>query len=360
MPSVAAIVSNLDLLPTAFGANVKVQSRSRESVVYLLDAVRERLVHFYKATQQKPSRILVFRDGVSEGQFSEVLREEMQGIRTACLLLSPDYRPQITYVVVQKRHHARLFPAAVGDECGRGKNVPPGTVLDTAVTSPHRFDFYLCSHAGIQGTSRPSRYQVLWDESGLSSDQLQRMAYALCHNYARCPRAVSIPAPVYYAHLVAARARAHIKRRLGLRDSQSRLSPEQEHSHPTSHSHTDDALNDAVQLPLRANDLFNAFTTPNLAIFCIECSVRATPAHPPAIHKICMRVSGLLCCADKRRGRRGACMSAPSYDRIASTKSHRHRGVWGTRTESSIVHRHIMATSRLPCVGCGRGRDRRT
>lgn len=249
MPSVAAIVSNLDLLPTAFGANVKVQSRSRESVVYLLDAVRERLVHFYKATQQKPSRILVFRDGVSEGQFSEVLREEMQGIRTACLMLSPDYRPPITYVVVQKRHHARLFPAAVGDECGRGKNVPPGTVLDTAVTSPHRFDFYLCSHAGIQGTSRPSRYQVLWDESGLSSDQLQRMAYALCHNYARCPRAVSIPAPVYYAHLVAARARAHIKRRLGLRDSQSRLSPEQEHSRSLSHSHTDDALNDAVQLP---------------------------------------------------------------------------------------------------------------
>ena len=252
MPSVAAIVSNLDLLPTAFGANVKVQSRSRESVVYLLDAVRERLVHFYKATQQKPSRILVFRDGVSEGQFSEVLREEMQGIRTACLMLSPDYRPPITYVVVQKRHHARLFPLAAGDECGRGKNVPPGTVLDSAVTSPEGFDFYLCSHAGIQGTSRPSRYQVLWDESGLSSDQLQRMAYALCHNYARCPRAVSIPAPVYYAHLVAARARAHIKRRLGLRDSsvslRPRPAPSPDHSRSHSHSHTDDALNDAVNV----------------------------------------------------------------------------------------------------------------
>lgn len=96
--------------------------------MYLLDAVRERLVAFYKATGEKPTRILVYRDGVSDGQFQEVrsarvragafecrllqvLREEMQGIRTACLMLSPDYRPPITYVVVQKRHHARLFCA---------------------------------------------------------------------------------------------------------------------------------------------------------------------------------------------------------------------------------------------------------
>ena len=56
----------------SYGANVKVQKKCRESVVYLLDAVRERLVHFYKTTRQKPSRIIVYRDGVSEGQFMEV------------------------------------------------------------------------------------------------------------------------------------------------------------------------------------------------------------------------------------------------------------------------------------------------
>ena len=55
-----------------YGANVKVQKKCRESVVYLLDAVRERLVHFYKQTGRKPERIIVYRDGVSEGQFLEV------------------------------------------------------------------------------------------------------------------------------------------------------------------------------------------------------------------------------------------------------------------------------------------------
>jgi len=213
-------VGNLDLLPMKYGANVKVQKKCRESVVYLLDAVRERLVQFYKATQQKPSRIIVYRDGVSEGQFMEVLREEMQGIRTACLMLSADYRPPITYVVVQKRHHARFFCRNPRDSVGKAKNVPPGTTLDTGIVSPESFDFYLCSHFGIQGTSRPTRYHVLWDDSKFTSDELQMITYQLCHTYARCARSVSIPAPVYYADLVATRARCHVKKKLGL-DSDS-------------------------------------------------------------------------------------------------------------------------------------------
>ena len=36
------------------------------------------------------------------------------------------------------------------------------------------------------------------------------LTYQLCHTYVRCTRSVSIPAPAYYAHLVAFRARYHL------------------------------------------------------------------------------------------------------------------------------------------------------
>ena len=39
---------------------------------------------------------------------------------------------------------------------------------------------------------------------------MQQLTYQLCHTYVRCTRSVSIPAPAYYAHLVAIRARYHI------------------------------------------------------------------------------------------------------------------------------------------------------
>ncbi len=50
-----------------------------------------------------------------------------------------------------------------------------GTVIDTDIVSPNGFDFYLNSHAAIQGTSRPVLYQVLYDEIGFTSDDIQQL-----------------------------------------------------------------------------------------------------------------------------------------------------------------------------------------
>ena len=62
----------------------------------------------------------------------------------------------------------------------------------------------------FKGTSRPSHYHVLWDDNNFQADELQLLTYQLCHTYVRCTRSVSIPAPAYYAHLVAFRARYHL------------------------------------------------------------------------------------------------------------------------------------------------------
>lgn len=112
--------------------------------------VRELLVRFYQCTQFKPVRIVFYRDGISHGQFVNTLTHELRAIREACLQLEENYQPGITYIAVQKTHHTRLFATDPADQVGRAANVPPGTVVDTNITHPTDFDFYLCSHAGIQ------------------------------------------------------------------------------------------------------------------------------------------------------------------------------------------------------------------
>lgn len=41
--------------------------------------------------------------------YCQVAWPELIAIRKACISLEEDYRPGITYIVVQKRHHTRLF-----------------------------------------------------------------------------------------------------------------------------------------------------------------------------------------------------------------------------------------------------------
>jgi eukaryotic translation initiation factor 2C len=52
-----------------------------------------------------------------------------------------------------------MFPPHTGPPA-ESKNAPAGTVIDTDITHPTDFDFYLQSHAGILGTSRPGHYTV--------------------------------------------------------------------------------------------------------------------------------------------------------------------------------------------------------
>ncbi|XP_023346536.1 protein argonaute-1 isoform X2 [Eurytemora carolleeae] len=209
-PSIAALVASVDAHPSLYSAVVRIQMARMDVINALYEMVKESLVNFYVKTGFKPHRIVMYRDGVSEGQFASVLQNELLAIRKACVSLETDYRPGITFIVVQKRHHTRLFCANPRDQSGRSGNVPAGTTVDSNITHPTENDFYLCSHQGIQGTSRPSYYRCLWDDNQLTADELQTMTYSLCHTYARCTRSVSIPAPAYYAHLVAIRARYHI------------------------------------------------------------------------------------------------------------------------------------------------------
>uniref|UniRef100_A0A5S6QDF3 Piwi domain-containing protein n=1 Tax=Trichuris muris TaxID=70415 RepID=A0A5S6QDF3_TRIMR len=208
-PSIAAVVGNVDLSFAAYGSSIRVQPNRRESVIYLEDQYRERIKHFSDANSRQPSRILLFRDGVAEGQFKQILHEELKALRSACRSLDKSYRPGISFIVVQKRHHARFMCNDGKMAVGRGKNIPAGTVVDHRITSADGFDFYLCSHEGIQGTSKPAKYHVLYDDNNLNSDAVQSIAYYLCHLLGRCTRSVSIPAPVYFAHLACYRARQH-------------------------------------------------------------------------------------------------------------------------------------------------------
>ena len=76
-------------------------------ITNLATAVKELLMLYYVENgKQKPKAILMYRDGVAESQFKEVLRYELNAIKEACASLELDYSPLVTFVTVQKRSNA--------------------------------------------------------------------------------------------------------------------------------------------------------------------------------------------------------------------------------------------------------------
>ncbi|RWS13137.1 translation initiation factor 2C-like protein, partial [Dinothrombium tinctorium] len=213
--SIAALCGSFDDKYFNYYTSVRVQKKERDEMIDRLGDMFEDIVKFYyKENNQLPQSLIFYRDGVSEGQFEIVLREEFNKLKNKfdeiSQRLKQSFRPKVTFIIVQKRHHTRLRPQHPEQGQGKMQNIKAGTLVDTSIIHPRDWDYFLASHEGIQGTSRPTHYYVLKDENQFSSDELYHLTYYLCHTYAKATRSISIPSPVQYAHLAAFRARHHI------------------------------------------------------------------------------------------------------------------------------------------------------
>ncbi|KAG7453294.1 Piwi-domain-containing protein [Guyanagaster necrorhizus] len=214
-PSYAAVVANIDSSGARYIAKTTLQLGRQEMIGDLRTMAKDLLVAYmsYRTGMEKvstlPKRLVFFRDGVSEGEFKRVLDLELPLLQAACVEAKMNPPPKITFIIVGKRHHMRFFPKNDKDKDFKSGNLLPGTVIDQEITNPVEFDFYLQSHGGLLGTSKSSHYNVVYDEFGFTPDALQLLAYTLCFTYARSTRSVSIPTPVYYAHIVCSRAKTH-------------------------------------------------------------------------------------------------------------------------------------------------------
>ncbi|KAF2293023.1 hypothetical protein GH714_035163 [Hevea brasiliensis] len=209
IPSVAAVVGSL-YWPhiSRYRASVRAQSPKEEMIDALYnplangkdDGMMRKLEDFcHTSNGNKPKHIIVFRNGVAESQFSKVLNVEVEQILKAYQdhFKSEVDIPKFTVIVAQKDRHTKLFQDISPE------NVPSGTVVDTEIVHPRNYDFYLCAHASMTGTSRPAHYHILLDEIGFSPDELQNLIHALSYVNQRSTTAIRTVAPLRYANLAA-------------------------------------------------------------------------------------------------------------------------------------------------------------
>ncbi|KOS19838.1 Protein argonaute 1B [Escovopsis weberi] len=228
-PSLVGLVSSIDNDLGQWPA-VAWEQESRQEMLndYLSEVFMTRLELWQKHNGGRfPENIIIFRDGVSEGQFSQVIDIELLSIREACKRkCPPSQQPRLTIVVSVKRHHTRFYPQKPEDMSPSG-NIKNGTVVDRGITQARYWDFFLAAHDALQGTTRPAHYTVLLDEifraryGAEAANELERLTHELCYMYGRATKAVSICPPAYYADIVCERARAHRPEYFDVSDTES-------------------------------------------------------------------------------------------------------------------------------------------
>jgi eukaryotic translation initiation factor 2C len=198
--TIACIAGAMNLEGTVYAHRVSVVPEIYHIVLNLDDHIFELLKGFYCANKNlKPSRIIIYRSGAPDNQFAEIMAYELSAVRRACSKLPGDYKPRVSYIIVQRNHQTNVFQTNQR-ETDRSGNPMPGLVLDTGIVSQSANNFFLLSHAGIQGTSTMIRYNILFnDQCFQTMDEVQLFTYTLCLLYQRCTRSVSYPAPIFVA-----------------------------------------------------------------------------------------------------------------------------------------------------------------
>lgn len=79
-PSIASVVASVDGMYGQWPGSIRCQTSRQESLEALDIMMKERLALWKKTNNKLPERILIYRDGVSEGQYTMVLTDELDQI----------------------------------------------------------------------------------------------------------------------------------------------------------------------------------------------------------------------------------------------------------------------------------------
>ncbi|XP_053319817.1 piwi-like protein 2 [Spea bombifrons] len=196
--SVLGFVASINHHLTQWYSRVVFQLPHQEIMDSLKLCLVAALQKFYEVNHRLPEKIVVYRDGVSDGQLSAVENYEIPQLQT-CFQTFENYSPRMVVIVVQKRVSTNMYSTSTGQFV----TPAPGTLLDHTVTNRDRIDFFLLSHHVRQGCGIPTHYICVLNTTNLSPDHLQRLTFKLCHIYWNWPGTIRVPAPCKYAHKLA-------------------------------------------------------------------------------------------------------------------------------------------------------------
>src|SRR5699024_10699649 len=103
--SVSAAVGSLDPFFSQYTASISVQKKETDEIVRNIGPmISELLEEYQRVNSALPENMIIFRDGVSEGQFQQVCNTELPNIQAGINKVTKA-RINITLINITKKHN---------------------------------------------------------------------------------------------------------------------------------------------------------------------------------------------------------------------------------------------------------------
>lgn len=182
------------------------------------DMFKKSVLSFAKANKNTfPKYVLVYREGISQGMRKKTKETEVQSMLDAIDEIKKEKSVDakslnLLFITVSKSNGTKFFGAGGGryDRGGIGNPVAGSYVYKDVCRDTK--EFFLVSQRPGKGLSSPSHYYLLHNdvvEKGLIPEEEVRhmvaaLSFKLCYLYFNTVGSIKIPAPIHYAHKLAA------------------------------------------------------------------------------------------------------------------------------------------------------------
>nr|AAQ74967.1 Twi2p [Tetrahymena thermophila] len=198
---VVGVVASIDKDFTKYFSDVEIRKDNDTTLPTLSKIVTKAIQAYVKNTESVPAEVIVYRQGLGEGQIQQSCNLEIKAIQNGFSNFKSDFNPRLAFFQVNRKIGQKFYQSPQGDK-GEVSNPASGTIVASQVVQ-NNFEFFMAAQNCNSGVCTPTKYTCLYNNTNLKEDQIWQLTYYQTFNYYNWQGPVRVPAAMKYAEKLA-------------------------------------------------------------------------------------------------------------------------------------------------------------
>ncbi|KAL4436259.1 hypothetical protein ABPG74_015850 [Tetrahymena malaccensis] len=195
---IIGVVASINKDFTEYYSEVDIRNDNDTTLPTLSKAIHNAILAYIKKTNFAPEEIIIYRQGLGEGQIQQSYQLEIKAIQNGFSHHDKNYSPRFAFFQVNKKISQKFYQQTHGII----SNPHSGTIVATEIVQ-NNFEFFMAAQNCNSGVCTPTKYTCLFNNTNLKEDQFWQITYYQTFNYYNWKGPIRVPAVMKYAEKLA-------------------------------------------------------------------------------------------------------------------------------------------------------------